>query len=115
MRISDWSSDVCSSDLDGLDLTGKAVLDFGSGSGILALAALKLGAAEAAAVDNDPQALLATADNAERNAVADRLRVYLPADEPVRRYPVVVAHIQASALTAHIGRESWRERVCQCV
>src|SRR3546814_136118 len=86
---------LCLEWLDGLDLTGKAVLDFGSGSGILALAALKLGAAEAVAVDNDPQALLATADNAERNAVADRLRVYLPADEPVRRYPVEIgrAHV----------------------
>jgi len=91
---------LCLEWLDGLDLAGKAVLDFGSGSGILALAALKLGAAEAVAVDNDPQALLATADNAERNAVADRLRVYLPADEPVRRYPVVVANILASALAA---------------
>ncbi|PKM09119.1 MAG: 50S ribosomal protein L11 methyltransferase [Gammaproteobacteria bacterium HGW-Gammaproteobacteria-4] len=91
---------LCLEWLDGLDLAGKAVLDFGSGSGILALAALKLGAAEAVAVDNDPQALLATADNAERNAVADRLQVYLPADEPVRQYPVVVANILASALAA---------------
>ncbi len=91
---------LCLEWLDGLDLTGKAVLDFGSGSGILALAALKLDAAEAVAVDNDPQALLATADNAERNAVADRLAVFLPADEPARRYPVVVANILASALAA---------------
>ena len=91
---------LCLEWLDNLDLAGKAVLDFGSGSGILALAALKLGAAEAVAVDNDPQALLATADNAERNAVADRLQVYLPADEPVRQYPVVVANILASALAA---------------
>jgi len=52
------------------------------------------------AVDNDPQALLATADNAERNAVADRLCVHLPGDEPARRYPVVVANILASALAA---------------
>lgn len=91
---------LCLEWLDGLDLAGKAVLDFGSGSGILALAALKLGAAQAVAVDNDPQALLATADNAERNAVADRLHVYLPADEPARCYPVVVANILASALVA---------------
>jgi ribosomal protein L11 methyltransferase len=48
---------------DGL-LEGAQVLDYGSGSGILALAALKLGAAHADAVDNDPQALDATRDNA---------------------------------------------------
>src|SRR3546814_305840 len=100
LPISHPTTALCLEWLDGLGLAGKAVLDFGSGSGILALAALKLGAAAAVAVDNDPQALLATADNAERNAVADRLRVYLPADEPVRRYPVVVANILASALAA---------------
>ena len=81
-------------------LGGADVLDFGCGSGILALAALKLGAARAVGVDNDPQALIATQDNAERNGVADRLEVYLPQDEPVRTYPVVVANILASALIA---------------
>ena len=80
---------LCLDWLDGLDLRGKDVLDFGCGSGILALAALKLGAASAVGVDNDPQALTASHDNAERNGVGDRLQVYLPADEPVRRYPVV--------------------------
>ena len=80
------------------ELQGKPVLDFGCGSGILALAALKLGAARAVGVDNDPQALLATADNAQRNEVDDRLAVFLPADEPVATYPVVVANILASAL-----------------
>ena len=79
-------------------LQDRRVLDFGCGSGILALAALKLGAASAVGVDNDPQALLATHDNAERNGVADQLSVYLPADEPVATYPVVVANILASAL-----------------
>ena len=79
-------------------LQDRRVLDFGCGSGILALAALKLGAAQAVGVDNDPQALLATHDNAERNEVADRLAVYLPGDEPVATYPVVVANILASAL-----------------
>ncbi len=79
-------------------LRDARVLDFGCGSGILALAALKLGAARAIGVDNDPQALLATADNAGRNEVGDRLAVYLPEDEPVQAYPVVVANILASAL-----------------
>ncbi|MGH8075518.1 MAG: 50S ribosomal protein L11 methyltransferase, partial [Lysobacter sp.] len=81
-------------------LDGATVLDFGCGSGILALAALKLGATQAVGVDNDPQALLATHDNAERNGVGERLAVYLPDDEPVAAYPVVVANILASALVA---------------
>ncbi|UYK84548.1 50S ribosomal protein L11 methyltransferase [Xanthomonas sacchari] len=81
-------------------LAQARVLDFGCGSGILALAALKLGAAAAVGVDNDPQALLASHDNAERNAVDERLAVYLPADEPAATYPVVVANILASALDA---------------
>lgn len=74
------------------------ILDFGCGSGILALAALKLGAADAVGVDNDPQALLATQDNAERNGVVGQLAVYLPGDAPAARYPVVVANILAAAL-----------------
>ncbi|QNH22972.1 50S ribosomal protein L11 methyltransferase [Xanthomonas sp. GW] len=81
-------------------LAQARVLDFGCGSGILALAALKLGAAAAVGVDNDPQALLATHDNAERNDVGARLTVHLPADEPAATYPVVVANILASALDA---------------
>ena len=79
-------------------MRGATVLDFGCGSGILALAALKLGAAHAVGVDNDPQALLATHDNAERNGVGDRLTVCSADDEAPRRYPIVVANILASAL-----------------
>jgi len=95
---------LCLRWLDGLadagELDGRQVLDFGCGSGILALAALKLGAASAIGVDNDPQALLASADNAARNGVDAHLRVYLPQDEPPATYPVVVANILASALDA---------------
>jgi ribosomal protein L11 methyltransferase len=98
------TTSLCLQWLDGLSTEGvlqqARVLDFGCGSGILALAALKLGAARAVGVDNDPQALLATHDNAERNDVAGRLDAYLPADEPAARYPVVVANILASALDA---------------
>lgn len=81
-------------------LGGQTVLDFGCGSGILALAAVKLGAARAVGVDNDPQAVIATGDNAQRNGLEDRLQVYLPHDEPPATYPVVVANILASALDA---------------
>ncbi len=92
-----WLDELAS---DGL-LREMRVLDFGCGSGILALAALKLGATAAVGVDNDPQALLATHDNAQRNEVDDRLAVYLPGDEPVATtYPIVVANILASALVA---------------
>lgn len=95
---------LCLRWLDGLAtqglLQGRTVLDFGCGSGILALAALKLGAAQAIGVDNDPQALIATGDNAERNGVQPHLAAYLPADEPAGTYPVVVANILASALDA---------------
>lgn len=91
---------LCLAWLDRLDLSGKTVLDFGCGSGILALAALKLGAARAVGVDNDPQALTASVDNAQRNGVGRELAVYLPDDEPLDTYPVVVANILATALDA---------------
>ena len=91
---------LCLQWLDAQPLAGKTMLDFGCGSGILAIAALKLGAASAVGVDNDPQALLATHDNAERNAVGAALSVYAPQDEPAARYDVVVANILASALDA---------------
>ena len=80
------------------ELQERSVRDFGCGSGILALAALKLGAARATGVDNDPQAIIATADNAERNGV--HIDTFMPADEPAATYPVVVANILASALDA---------------
>jgi ribosomal protein L11 methyltransferase len=81
-------------------LQGAQLLDYGCGSGILALAALKLGAATAVGIDNDPQALLATHDNAERNGIDAQLAVYRPEDAPDARYPVVVANILAVALDA---------------
>jgi ribosomal protein L11 methyltransferase len=91
---------LCLEWLDGLDLAGRTVLDFGCGSGILAIAALKLGAARAIGIDNDPQALIASRDNAERNAVADRLALYTPEETLDIKADVVVANILASALIA---------------
>lgn len=70
---------LCLRALDARDLDGKRVVDFGCGSGILGIAALKLGASGLLCVDNDPQALLASAANAERNAVpTDLLEIALP-------------------------------------
>ncbi|MCB1552653.1 MAG: 50S ribosomal protein L11 methyltransferase [Xanthomonadales bacterium] len=89
---------LCLEWLDELGVGGREVLDFGCGSGILAIAALKLGADRATGVDNDPQALMASTDNAARNGVGERLAVYAPEDAPLRRYPIVVANILAGAL-----------------
>lgn len=60
------------------DLTDRVVLDYGCGSGILGVGALLLGAKHVIAVDIDPQAVLATRQNAERNGVADKLLAFLP-------------------------------------
>ncbi|WP_341502134.1 50S ribosomal protein L11 methyltransferase [Gallaecimonas sp. GXIMD4217] len=90
---------LCLQWLDGLDLAGKTVVDFGCGSGILAIAALKLGAERVVGVDIDPQAILASRDNAERNGVADKLELYLPEDQPLGlKADVVVANILAGPL-----------------
>lgn len=58
------------------DLQGKTVIDYGCGSGILAIAAAKLGAHDILAIDNDPQALLATQNNAEKNEVRQYIRCH---------------------------------------
>jgi len=62
------------------DLAGKTVIDYGCGSGILGIAALLLGAKQVFAVDIDPQAVLATNQNADRNHVAGKLHAFLPED-----------------------------------
>ncbi len=89
---------LCLQWLDGLELAGKSVIDYGCGSGILAIAALKLGAASAVGVDNDPQALIASRDNAERNGVAERLALFLPEDHDSEPADVFVANILAGPL-----------------
>jgi ribosomal protein L11 methyltransferase len=75
---------------------GESVLDYGSGSGILAIAAAKLGALRVDAVDLDPLAVEATAANARANGVA--LRAAAPEALPAARYDVVVANILAQPL-----------------
>jgi len=93
---------LCLNWLDALvcagQLAGKSVLDVGCGSGILALAALKLGARAAFGIDNDPQALIATQDNAQRNRLT--VTVWQPEDAPAGHYPIVLANILASTLDA---------------
>lgn len=93
---------MCLAWLDGQELHGLRVLDYGCGSGILAIAALRLGAGAAIAVDIDPQALVATRDNAGRNGCATQLACGLPADllPSSRRetFDVLVANILSGPL-----------------
>jgi ribosomal protein L11 methyltransferase len=74
------------------------MLDFGCGSGVLAIAALKLGCHSATAMDIDPQAIIATRQNAESNDVAGRLHVCGSADDIEGQFHVVVANILAGPL-----------------
>ncbi|MGE5155465.1 MAG: 50S ribosomal protein L11 methyltransferase [Bdellovibrio bacteriovorus] len=93
---------LCLEWLDGASLAGKTLLDYGCGSGILAIAALKLGAAHAVALDHDPQAIEATRANATANGVAGRLAACLPGDLSIlgSRLPadLVIANILAGPL-----------------
>lgn len=75
---------------------GESVLDYGCGSGILAIASLKLGAGSAVGVDIDPQAIRASNDNATRNNV--NAQFYLPDGLPEGQFDVVVANILANPL-----------------
>lgn len=101
---------LCLEWLESIDLTGKTVIDFGCGSGILAIAAIKLGAAKVVGIDIDPQAITASKDNATRNGVAEQLTLFLPQDQPENLVAdVVVANILAaplrelsSIITAHV-------------
>ena len=85
--------------LDGANLKNKEIIDFGCGSGVLAIAALLLGAKHAWACDIDPQALLATQENAQQNGVADRLHCVLARELPSDlTFDVVLANILAGPL-----------------
>lgn len=95
------STALCLHWLDGLDLRGRTIIDYGCGSGVLAVAAARLGAEQVWAVDIDPQAETATRANAARNDVSDRIHVGNPtllAD--ARRADALVANILAGPLIA---------------
>ena len=81
-------------------MAGAGVLDIGTGSGILAIAALKLGAREAEGVDIDPMCVRTAGENAERNGVSDRFRVLVGdlSDKASGRYDLITANIVASAI-----------------
>ncbi len=92
------TTSLCLRWLDGLEVSNKTVVDFGCGSGILGIAALKLGAKHVHGIDIDPQALLASKDNAGRNGVEDKISVYLPKDQPNLQADIVLANILAGPL-----------------
>lgn len=90
---------LCLEWLDGQSLHDCNVLDFGCGSGILAIAALLLGATQACGTDIDPQALEASRDNATRNGIdAARFPLYLPSEMPADTFDLVLANILAGPL-----------------
>lgn len=89
---------LCLEWLDRIELTNQLVIDYGCGSGILAIAAAKLGARQVWGVDIDPQALLASTLNAERNRVADRLSLASPENLPAMQADILLANIIAGPL-----------------
>ena len=94
---------MCLSELDCAIGDGARLVDYGCGTGILAIAGLKLGAHSAIAVDNDPQAIIASHKNAERNGIAAvQLEVVMPDSEAIGQWAgsadVVVANILAGPL-----------------
>jgi ribosomal protein L11 methyltransferase len=92
------STALCLEWLDAAPLAGRQVIDYGSGSGVLAVAALKLGARRAYAFDIDPQALLATRDNAADNGVAERLQLCDRETQLPRDCDVLLANILSEVL-----------------
>lgn len=87
---------LCLNWLDGNIKSADRVLDYGCGTGILAIGAKKLGAAEVCGTDIDPQAVEAARDNAIRNDV--EAQFWLPADMPEGTFSIVVANILANPL-----------------
>ena len=92
------TTSLCLKWLDSQNTKGQSVVDFGCGSGILAVAALKLGASSAIGIDIDPQALQASKENARRNAVDHLLSVFLPKDQPQIQADFVLANILSGPL-----------------
>lgn len=89
---------LCLEWLASADLVAKRVFDVGSGSGILGIAALALGARSVVAVDHDPQALLSTRENAAVNGVEERLALFADLAEVEGRFDLIVANIVSGVL-----------------
>ena len=89
---------LCLEWLDEMTLDGRRVLDFGCGSGILAIAAAKLGAAHVTALDIDHQALAATRANVSKNGMESSIDILSLETEPQGHYDCVLANILAQPL-----------------
>ncbi len=89
---------MCLRWLDGNDVQNKSIMDYGCGSGLLAVAALKLGAACATGVDIDDQAVTATLSNAAQNGVAEKLEAQNTDVKIERSYSIVLANILSGIL-----------------
>jgi ribosomal protein L11 methyltransferase len=100
---------LCLEWLSSHDLPGKTVIDYGCGSGILAVASILLGAKAAHAVDIDPQAITATQSNALKNKVQDRIACYLPEQFTPFQADIVLANILAKPLI------DMSEQICNLV
>ncbi len=94
------TTSLCLELLDRLVKGGERVLDIGTGSGILAIAALKLGAREADGVDIDPMCVRTAGENAQRNGVSEHFRVLVGdlSDKAEGTYDIITANIVAAAI-----------------
>jgi ribosomal protein L11 methyltransferase len=92
------TTSMCLEWLDANPPIGKDIIDFGCGSGILAIGAILLGANHAEAIDIDPQALIATHDNAEKNNVSNKIKTYLPKEFSKQTTSLLLANILASPI-----------------
>ena len=100
---------LCLEWLDAHNLENTCLVDYGCGSGILAVAGALLGCDEVIGVDNDPQALQASTANAARNQVTDTIKVFSPEDFPSTEADFLVANILAGPLM------ELAEKICHCV
>lgn len=89
---------LCLEWLDGIDTQGKRLLDYGCGSGVLAIAGLKLGCRQAVGMDIDPQAVTATRENAANNGIGTELQVFGRDSDIEGRFELIVANILAGPL-----------------
>jgi ribosomal protein L11 methyltransferase len=101
---------MCLEWLDTIELRGRTMLDYGCGSGVLAIAALKLGCEHAQAMDIDVQAVTATVENAAQNKMREKLTVSTSDADIEGQFDVVVANILAGPLVELAGSISERVR-----
>ncbi|OLY92545.1 [LSU ribosomal protein L11P]-lysine N-methyltransferase [Cnuella takakiae] len=85
----------------GIDFNGKQVFDFGTGTGILAILAEKLGAANIDAIDNDEWSIENGIENAERNNCS-RINLYLDSSVPGKQYDIILANINRNVILMHL-------------